>query len=222
MANRKLSRKFGRCVKSIRKTVKARKGSNKEAAAIAICTKRVLQPRGVTLKRYRKGRLVTQRKRRGGVFGFSDSEKMLKKLKDKANYPNVDDALYKYIITNVERALQDENSKKRYVTAGVRLAASGVNLLAGAVFLMPALSLDVATQSNISPEVVRGMSSSSSAIKSTIVDYNSYKPKITSDADELLQKLNSMTDLEEQLKYSHDQENKAKEVLTADSLIRSG
>lgn len=56
-------RSFDRCVKAVRKTVKARKGSTKEGAAIAICTKTVLHPRGKTLKRYRKGRLVTQKRR---------------------------------------------------------------------------------------------------------------------------------------------------------------
>jgi hypothetical protein len=63
-----MGKKFNRCVKSVRKTVKARKGSTKESAAIAICTTTVLHPRGRTLKRYRKGRLVTQKKRkmRGG------------------------------------------------------------------------------------------------------------------------------------------------------------
>ena len=61
-----LRKAFDRCVKSVRKTVKARKGSTKESAAIAICTKSVLQTRGRTLKRYTKGRLTTQRKRRGG------------------------------------------------------------------------------------------------------------------------------------------------------------
>lgn len=59
--------KFDRCVKAVRKTVKARRGSTKEGAAIAICTKTVLHPRGRTLKRYRRGRLVTQRRLRGGV-----------------------------------------------------------------------------------------------------------------------------------------------------------
>jgi hypothetical protein len=58
-----VSNKFGRCVKSVRKTVKARKGSNKESAAIAICVKSVLHPRGRTIKRYRKGRLTTQRRK---------------------------------------------------------------------------------------------------------------------------------------------------------------
>jgi hypothetical protein len=64
--SRKLGNKFNRCVKSVRSTVKARKGSNKESAAIAICTTSVLQTRGRTMKRYRKGRLTTQRKFRGG------------------------------------------------------------------------------------------------------------------------------------------------------------
>ena len=59
----KIGRTFNRCVKSVRKTVKARKGSTKESAAIAICTTSVLQTRGRTLKRYRKGRLVTQKRR---------------------------------------------------------------------------------------------------------------------------------------------------------------
>jgi hypothetical protein len=58
-----ISKKFDKCVKSVRKTVKARKGSNKESAAIAICTTSVLYPRKRTTKRYRKGRLVTQRRK---------------------------------------------------------------------------------------------------------------------------------------------------------------
>lgn len=64
--SRKLGNKFNRCVKSVRSTVRARKGSTKESAAIAICTKSVLHTRGKTMKRYRKGRLVTQKKFRGG------------------------------------------------------------------------------------------------------------------------------------------------------------
>jgi hypothetical protein len=62
----KIGRKFDRCVKAVRKTVRARKGSSKESAAIAICTKSVLQTRGRTLKRYKKGRLTTQKRFRGG------------------------------------------------------------------------------------------------------------------------------------------------------------
>jgi hypothetical protein len=57
----KTSRKFDRCVKSVSKSVKPRKGSSKESAAIAICTTTVLYPRGKTIKRYRRGRLKTQR-----------------------------------------------------------------------------------------------------------------------------------------------------------------
>ena len=61
-----LTKKFNRCVKSVRRTVKARKGSSKESAAIAICTSTVLHPRKRTLKSYRRGRLVTQKKMKGG------------------------------------------------------------------------------------------------------------------------------------------------------------
>ena len=67
MAKSRLSSKFNRCVKSVKKTVRARKGSNKESAAIGICTKSVLHKRGRTIKRYRKGRLITQKKFRGGA-----------------------------------------------------------------------------------------------------------------------------------------------------------
>jgi hypothetical protein len=55
--------KFNRCVKSVQKTVKARKGSTKESAAIGICVKTVLHKRGRTLKRYSKKRLVTQKRK---------------------------------------------------------------------------------------------------------------------------------------------------------------
>lgn len=64
--SRKLGNKFNRCVKSVRQTVRARPKSTKESAAIAICTKSVLQTRGLTMKRYKKKRLVTQKKFRGG------------------------------------------------------------------------------------------------------------------------------------------------------------
>lgn len=43
--------KFCRCIKAVRKTVKVRKGSQKEGAAIAICTKSVLQTKGKTLRK---------------------------------------------------------------------------------------------------------------------------------------------------------------------------
>jgi hypothetical protein len=53
--------RFNRCVKTVKKTIVPRPDSNKESAAIAICTKSVLQTRGRTLKKYRKGRLRTQK-----------------------------------------------------------------------------------------------------------------------------------------------------------------
>lgn len=65
----RLSSKFNRCVKSVKRTVRARKGSNKESAAIAICTKSVLQTRGRTMKSYSRKRLSTQKKFRGGSLG---------------------------------------------------------------------------------------------------------------------------------------------------------
>jgi hypothetical protein len=65
----KIGEKFNRCVKSVRQTVRARPKSTKESAAIAICTKSVLQTRGLTMKRYKKKRLVTQKKFRGGCGG---------------------------------------------------------------------------------------------------------------------------------------------------------
>lgn len=51
-----LAAKFCRCIKSVKKTVRLRKGSGrgdqaKEGAAIAICTSRMLQTRGRTLRR---------------------------------------------------------------------------------------------------------------------------------------------------------------------------
>ena len=54
----KLADRFCRCVKSVRKTVKLRRGSKKstngkEQAAIAICVKSVLQSRGRTLKKFK-------------------------------------------------------------------------------------------------------------------------------------------------------------------------
>jgi hypothetical protein len=61
---RSQTKKFGSCVKAVRKTVKARKGSNAESAAIAICTTTLLHPRGRTIKRYTKKRLLTQKRRK--------------------------------------------------------------------------------------------------------------------------------------------------------------
>jgi len=62
-----LSRKFSSCVKKVRKTVKTRKNSIPESAAIAICTKSVLFPRGRTIKRFKmikgKPKLITQKRK---------------------------------------------------------------------------------------------------------------------------------------------------------------
>ena len=60
------TRKFTSCVKKVRKTVKARKGSNPESAAIAICTKTILFPKGLTIKKFKmvhgKPKLITQKR----------------------------------------------------------------------------------------------------------------------------------------------------------------
>lgn len=53
--------RFNRCVKGVKQAIVPRPKSSKESAAIAICTKSVLQTRGRTLKKYRKGRLLTQK-----------------------------------------------------------------------------------------------------------------------------------------------------------------
>lgn len=63
--------KFCRCIKSVKKTVKLRKGQKKtptakEQAAIAICTTTMLQRRGRTLRKFKcrgkKPMLETQAK----------------------------------------------------------------------------------------------------------------------------------------------------------------
>jgi len=58
-----LTRKFERCVQAVKRTVKAK---DKQSAAVAICTKTILFPRGRTIKRFAsvkgKMRLVTQKK----------------------------------------------------------------------------------------------------------------------------------------------------------------
>jgi hypothetical protein len=67
-AGRLSAAKFCRCIKQVRKTVKARKGSTREQAAIGICVKSVLHSRGKTIKTFscgKKARLITQR-RKGG------------------------------------------------------------------------------------------------------------------------------------------------------------
>jgi hypothetical protein len=61
------STKFCRCIKAVRKTIKARPGSTKESGAIAVCNVSILGRRGRTLKKFRCGRkpyLKTQKKMR--------------------------------------------------------------------------------------------------------------------------------------------------------------
>lgn len=85
----RLSSKFSRCVKSVKKTVRARKGSNKESAAIAICTTSVLHKRGRTIKSYSRKRLITQKKFRGGGTPAS----VWKMYSDRVNNMNQNDPL---------------------------------------------------------------------------------------------------------------------------------
>lgn len=64
-----LSKRFCKCIKKVKRTVRVRPGlsPNKESAAIAICTKSLLFRRGRTIKRVRclgkKPRLITQKRR---------------------------------------------------------------------------------------------------------------------------------------------------------------
>lgn len=60
MAPKSLAKDFCRCIKKVRKTVRLRPGqaktaAAKEAAAIGICVRSVLQTRGKTLKKFRCG-----------------------------------------------------------------------------------------------------------------------------------------------------------------------
>ena len=51
-----LASKFCRCIKAVRKTVKARGSSGKESSAIAICVRSVLGNRGRTLRKFKCGK----------------------------------------------------------------------------------------------------------------------------------------------------------------------
>jgi hypothetical protein len=63
-ASKKLTKDFCSCIKQVRRSIKPRKGS-KEQAAIAICTKSVIQTKGKTLRKFkcRNGKLFTQKKK---------------------------------------------------------------------------------------------------------------------------------------------------------------
>jgi hypothetical protein len=106
----KQSAKFCRCIKSVRKTVKARRGSTKEKGAIAICVKSMLHTKGRTLKRFscgKKARLITQkRKSKGGAtttgviyekWGvYSD------RLTEIVNEPNINDEKFDSLMDEVD------------------------------------------------------------------------------------------------------------------------
>jgi hypothetical protein len=64
-ASKKLTKEFCRCIKKVRSYIKPIKGTS-EQAAIAVCTKSVLQTKGKTLKKFkcRNGKLFTQKKKR--------------------------------------------------------------------------------------------------------------------------------------------------------------
>ena len=60
--------RFCKCVKAVRRTLKFNKkyAKSPEGAAIAICTKTILFPKGRTLKKVtcgKKGRLITQKRK---------------------------------------------------------------------------------------------------------------------------------------------------------------
>jgi hypothetical protein len=82
MANESLTKRFCRCIKKVRKTVKARKGSSKESGAIAICVASVLQGKTKkrTLRKFhcktrngKKARVITQPILRGGGSSLTAS-----------------------------------------------------------------------------------------------------------------------------------------------------
>ena len=51
-ANKNLTKHFCKCIKKVRTKIKPTKGT-KEQAAIAICTKSVLQTKGKTLRKFK-------------------------------------------------------------------------------------------------------------------------------------------------------------------------
>jgi hypothetical protein len=111
-----ISKKFDRCVKSVGKTVKTRKGSTKESAAIAICTTTVLYPRKRTMKKYRKGRLVTQRRKlRGGEGEFSSSNPMItNKAKEIVNR----------IVEQINQKMKTDSAAKEFMIT-IDISANG-------------------------------------------------------------------------------------------------
>ncbi len=97
MATRKnkLASDFCRCIKKVRKTIKLRPGvkktsSAKEAAAIGVCVKAILQTKGKTLKRFKCGKkmsLTTQKPLKGGYVGapYQSTDPTASKIQPGAN-----------------------------------------------------------------------------------------------------------------------------------------
>lgn len=68
-ASKSTAKKLCKCIKSVRKTIKARPGVSKEKGAIAICVKSVVQKKRSTLKKFKCGKkpsLITQRRKKVG------------------------------------------------------------------------------------------------------------------------------------------------------------
>lgn len=66
MRRKSQTARFCSCIKSVRKTLKARKGSTKEQGAIAVCVKSVLHTKGKTIKKFKCGkkmRVLTQKRK---------------------------------------------------------------------------------------------------------------------------------------------------------------
>ena len=79
--------RFCKCIKSVRKTVKARKGSTAEGAAIAICTKSVLQRKKRTLRKVRcRDHVLLTQPMKGGVFLGAGGSAMVFGLKSTENF----------------------------------------------------------------------------------------------------------------------------------------
>jgi hypothetical protein len=83
MATESLTKRFCRCIKKVRKTLKARKGSSKESGAIAVCVTSVIQGKTKkrTLKKFhcktrngKKARVITQTRRSGGGVSASKTK----------------------------------------------------------------------------------------------------------------------------------------------------
>ena len=91
MAKESLTRRFCRCIKKVRKTLKTRKGSSKESGAIAVCVTSVIQ--GKTKKRTLKKfhcketpRVITQTTLGGGKSATSRTKSGSRSFADPSQY----------------------------------------------------------------------------------------------------------------------------------------